>query len=94
MSITFSIRPHKYFYRPQTKLREGYVFTRVCDSVHRGVCVYHPQADTPGQTPLPPWADTPRPVHAGIHPLPAQCMPEYGKQAGGTHPTGMHSCIL
>ena len=22
-------------YRPQTKLREGYVFTGVCDSVHR-----------------------------------------------------------
>ena len=27
-------------YRPQTKLREGYVFTRVCDSVHGGgTCV-------------------------------------------------------
>ena len=25
------------FYRPQTKLREGNVFTGVCDSVHRGV---------------------------------------------------------
>ena len=24
------------FYRPQTKLREGYVFTGVCDSVHSG----------------------------------------------------------
>ena len=24
------------YYRPQTKLREGYVFTGVCDSVHRG----------------------------------------------------------
>ena len=24
------------YYRPQTKLREGYVFTCVCDSVHRG----------------------------------------------------------
>ena len=24
------------YYRPQTKLREGYVFTRVSDSVHRG----------------------------------------------------------
>ena len=29
------------FYRPQTKLREGNVFTLVCDSVHRGgVSVY------------------------------------------------------
>ena len=44
---------------------------------------------------------TPCPVHAGIHPLPsacwdthppAQCMLGYGQQAGGTHPTGMHSC--
>ena len=25
-----------YFYRPQAKLREGNVFTGVCDSVHRG----------------------------------------------------------
>ena len=27
------------------------------------------------------------------HP-PAQCMLGYGKQAGSTHPTGMHSCLL
>ena len=26
-------------YRPQTKLREGNVFTSVCDSVHRGISV-------------------------------------------------------
>ena len=26
-----------YFYRPQTKLRQGYVFTGVCDSVNSGV---------------------------------------------------------
>ena len=42
-----------------------------------------PEADTPpGQTP--PWADTP----------PVQCMLGYGQQAGGTHPTGMHSCYF
>ena len=28
-------------YRPQTKLREGYVFTGVCDSVNRGVVSHH-----------------------------------------------------
>ena len=28
-----------HFYRPLTKLREGYVFTGVCDSVHRGACM-------------------------------------------------------
>ena len=45
------------------------------------------------------------PLHAGIHPWPdtppgktslgrppMQCMLGYGQQAGGTHPTGMHSC--
>ena len=34
----------------------------------------------------------PFPVHAGIHP-PVQCMLGYDQQAGGTHPTGMHSCF-
>ena len=29
-----------------------------------------------------PQADTPR------------CMLEYGQQVGGTHPTGMHSCVI
>ena len=33
-----------YFYRPQTKLRKGNVFTPVCDSVHRGRRT-PPQAD-------------------------------------------------
>ena len=27
------------FYRPQRSCGQGYVFTRVCDSVHRGVCL-------------------------------------------------------
>ena len=31
---------------------------------------------------------TPRQVH------PPQCMLGYGQQAGGTHPTGMHSCLV
>ena len=51
----------------------------------------HPQTGTPPWQahPLPrqvhPLADTPTPgaVHAG----------RYGQQAGGTHPTGMHSCF-
>ena len=30
---------YTHFYRPQTKLREGYVFTGVCDFVHRGACM-------------------------------------------------------
>ena len=50
-----------------------------------------PQAGTP---PTPPWVGRPprqvppRQVH---HPWP-QCMLGYGQLAGGTHPTGMHSC--
>ena len=55
-----------------------------------------PRADTPQeQTPSPSGADTPReqtplqqtppyPVHSG----------RYRQQAGGTHPTGMHSCSM
>ena len=49
-----------------------------------------PWAETPPRHTLS-QADTPWPVHAGIHP-PAQCMLGYGQQAGGMHPTGMHSC--
>ena len=41
-----------------------------------------PQADTPL------WADTP-----GQTPPPVQCMLRYSQQAGGTHPTGMQSCL-
>ena len=88
---------HRLYLPPATKLGQGYVFTRVCDSVHRGASATHPRVDTP-------WADTPPP---GRHPLdrhtplgrhtpwadnPPQCMLGYGQQAGGTHPDGMQSC--
>ena len=56
----------------------------VSASVHAGI--HPPNKQPPGQTPLgqtPPWADTPYPVHAGIHtpcpvyagihPLPSAC---------------------
>ena len=36
-----------------------------------------------------PWAGTPP---GQVHP--PQCMLGYGQQAGGTHPTGMHSCCV
>ena len=61
----------------------------------------------PGQTS--PWAYIPLPsacwdtnspcsVHAGIHTSPIPTPPHadttgYGQQAGGTYPTGMHSCF-
>ena len=72
------------YYRPQTKLRKGYVFTPVCHSVHRRGDVYPsacwdtpPWADTPRQTLLwadTPWVDTPpadthrRQTYTGRHP--------------------------
>ena len=52
-----------------------------------------PQIDThppPWQTPPPP-GQTPQ-CMLGYTP-PAKCMLGYGQQAGGTHLTGMHSCI-
>ena len=67
----------QYFYRPQTKLREGNVFTPVCHSVH-GWGGWDGVSDSASRGWIPPWADTP-PVEMTI-------------EAGGTHPTGMHSC--
>ena len=82
-------------------LGQGNIFAPVCHSVHRGVSgqvhppgqvhprqvhplgKYTPRAGTPpGQVPT-------RQVH-----LSHQCMLGYGQQAGGTHPTVMHSCSL
>ena len=56
----------------------------VSHSVHRGGVPGPP----PGQVHAPPRAGTPQ---AGT-PRP-QCMLGYGQQAGGTHPTRMHSCF-
>ena len=62
----------------------------------------HPQADTPlgrhapGETP--PGHTTPPGRHLlpsacwDTPPPPVQCMLGYGQQAGGTHPTEMHTC--
>ena len=71
------------FLPSSTKLRQGNVFTPVCQSFcsQGGVC--H----------LPPGQTSPYPVHDGIHTLPAECMLGYGQQAGGKHPTEMHSCL-
>ena len=53
-----------------------------------------PQEQTPPRNRLP-GADTPpgnRPPPEQTPPLPAQIR-RYGQQAGGTHPTGMQSCL-
>ena len=84
---------------------QGYVFTRVCDSVHRWVSgqgeppragrTPSGQGDPPfpraGRTPL--GADPPgRENPPGADP-PGKHTPAYGQRAAGTHPTGMHSCF-
>ena len=77
---------------PATKLGQGYVFTRVCDSVHGvgGVCLSACWDSPPPGADTPPRADPPR----SRHPPPgAVHAGRYGQQAGGTHPTGMHTCI-
>ena len=60
------------YYRPQTKLGQGYVFTGICDSVNGGEGVPHtPRVDTPpgaADTPPsrhpPPWSRHHPPPHA------------------------------
>ena len=50
-----------------------------------------PGADTPHSRHPPLGADTPR----GADTPPTGSMtPAYGQRAGGTHPTGMHSCLI
>ena len=62
-------------------MREGYIFTGVCHSVHRGWGV------------LWGWPGGVWPGVGGRHPHPkTQAIREYGQWAVGTHPKGMHSC--
>ena len=75
----------KHFYRPQTKLRKGNVFTSVSHSVHRGVSAsVHAGIHT---APL-------MQVHSpGKNtPLGRYTPPMMVTAADGTHPTGMLSC--
>ena len=51
--------------------------------------MYTPRAGTPPGR-YTPWAGTPP---GQVHPLGAVHAGKYEKQAGGTHPTGMHSCV-
>ena len=57
------------YYRPQRSCGQGYVFTRVCDSVHRegGLRAGRtppPREQTPRSIPLPPQSRTPSPPEA------------------------------
>ena len=54
---------------------------------------YTPQAGTPlPQAGTPPWQVHPPGKVPPAGTPPVQCMLGYSQQAGGTHPTGMHSC--
>ena len=73
---------HRCYYLPQTKLREGNVFTGVCDSVYKGAAWTQGVAWSGG---LVPGGSGPEGVPVGEPPPPPA--------ARGTHPTGMHSCL-
>ena len=77
--------PVAIYYRPQTKLREGNVFTGVCDSVHTGDA-WSGGGLVPGVVPGPGECLVPG----------GGCLmeaPRTATAADGTHPTGMHSCF-
>ena len=69
-------------YRPQTRLWEGYVFTGVCDSVHRGVCLIECWDTPPG-----PETGTPRSRHP-IGPEAVTPPADTPPRARGRHPSG------
>ena len=82
---------------PATKLGQGYVFTGVCDSVHRGGSasvhaeISRNTAPAPAQS-RPRWSIHPPPP-GSRHPPGTEHVGKYGQRAGGTHPTGMQSCF-
>ena len=77
------------FLPPANEVCEGYVFTPVCYSVHRGGCLRQCMLrHAHGQTP--PWVETPGQTSLGQtlygrHPLP--------RSDTGMHPNGMHFCF-
>ena len=80
-------------YHPQTKLRQGNVFTPVCDSAHRGrgregVWPTTLDAEPPGLGRSPRCRPS-----LGWSDIPPRSTTGYDQQAGGTHPTGMHTCF-
>ena len=69
---------------PGNEVCEGYVFTRVCLYTGGSTWAGTPEQVHPlGRYPSGRYTPSPRAVQAG----------RYGQQAGGTHSTGMHSCL-
>ena len=98
-NILLGIANQTHLLPPANEVCEGYIFTGVCLStggvsapLHAGIhslpCPPGPNTPlrsrySPEQTPTS--EQTPlRAVHAG----------RYGQQEGGTHPTGMYSCVF
>ena len=84
---------------PANEVCEGYVFTRVCHSVHGGVESASVHAGIPPpRDQVTPRADTPQSRHLQTsrsrHPSGAVHAGRYGQRAGGMHHTGMQSCCL
>ena len=77
-----SVSVHLFvFLPPATKFGEGYVFTRVYDSVHRGVSATMPpwEDSTPRQ--IPPWTDIPQgDTPRETHPLCSACWDTVNKR--------------
>ena len=83
---------------PATKLGQGYIFTGVCHSVNMGgVCSWGVSA--PGGGVCSQGVSAPGGVSAlgGVcsrgGQVPGGDPPGTATAAGGTHPTGMHSCL-
>ena len=79
-------RKQVVYYRPQTKLREGNVFTGVCDSVHQGMPASG-RLFAPGR-------DVCSRRSAWFRGVPGGDPPGTAAAAEGTHPSGMHSCCI
>ena len=77
---------------PATKLGQGYIFTGVCDSVHRGgVCSQGGLLlGVPGPGGV---CSRGYLLLGGSAPGGWRSPPGTATAAGGTHPTGMHSCF-
>ena len=84
ISICVSLSEDKccHYYRPQLLLRKGYVFIGVCLSTG-GRCTLPLKIPPPRQTPPPGRRPPGRTPPLGVHWYPT-----------GTHPTGMHSCLI
>ena len=88
-------------YRPQMKLGQGHIFSSVCQEFcSGGSAPLHAGIHLPEAGRDPPGADTPSGADPSVEQTPPgsrhhPCIVQagrYGQQAGGTHPTWMHTC--